>query len=119
MEFVDTMITTKAALVAAMKKQLMKDSVACRALMRIYENQTSTEQVTRSVRNNNGVGFMHSDAIILSSFAEQYKDHGTLSEKQMEILKNKIVKYAGQLINGSICSGKLVKQGKTYFKAVG
>ena len=43
-------------------------------------------------------GVQRVDAEILSSFAEQYKERGKLSPKQMELCKKKIRSYWKQLM---------------------
>jgi hypothetical protein len=77
-----------------------------RALIVIFEHQTSEEQSTESTRDANGVGFSGVDGQILTSFAKQVLRHqadknpkfkSPLSERQMAICRNKIKKYAGQI----------------------
>ena len=87
---------------------------AQKALLRIYENQTTEEKASQSTIKYNGVGFTGQDATILSSFAEQFKKYGRLSDKQNAILLKKIGKYAGQLVNMSIKNKLIVKVGKEY-----
>lgn len=84
--------------VAMMRENLKDDQWAKRALLAIYRNQTAEEQNAGETLEDNGVGFTGIDAFILTSFAEHYQTKGFLSPKQMAILKNKIGKYAGQLI---------------------
>lgn len=103
-------ITSKEQLITMLKIQLSKrPSQAIKGLLRVYENQTSSEQANGEVHFNNGIGFVPTDAYILSSFAAQYKSKGKLSEKQMAILFKKMPKYAKQLIDGSISAGKIYK----------
>ena len=108
-------ITSKEQLVAVLKQQLAtRPQQAINGLMRVFANQTADEQQEGSVRVHNGVGFVPTDATILSSFAQQYQKKGSLSEKQMAILYKKMPKYARQLIDGSIASGKIYKIGREY-----
>lgn len=108
-------ITSKEQLVAVLKQQLAtRPQQAINGLMRVFANQTADEQQEGSVRVHNGVGFVPTDAMILSSFAQQYQKKGSLSEKQMAILYKKMPKYAGQLIEGSIAAGKIYKVGREY-----
>lgn len=108
-------ITSKEQLVAVLKQQLAtRPQQAINGLMRVFANQTADEQQEGSVRVHNGVGFVPTDATILSSFAQQYQKKGSLSEKQMAILYKKMPKYARQLIDGSIASGKIYKVGREY-----
>ena len=79
-----------------------------RAMLAIYEKQTATEQETATTKESNGIGFNGLDAEILSSFSKQVQRwEGTpeplrrfpvpLSEKQLNLARKKMAKYAGQL----------------------
>lgn len=82
------------------------DKWVIRALLVIYAHQTAVEQSTNETRENNGIGFNSADSMILSSFAQQVMDfeaglsrfNAPLSNKQMGIVRNKISKYASQLL---------------------
>lgn len=86
------------AAVTMMRANLQDDRWAQRALLAIYRNQTAEEQMEGQTKEDNGIGFTGVDAFILTSFAEHFQTKNFLSPKQMAILKNKIGKYAGQLI---------------------
>ena len=106
-------ITSKAQLVSMLKTQLAtRPQQAIKGLMRIYSNQTESEQSSGIVISNNGIGFVHVDSEILTSFAKQFEERGSLSEKQLAILYKKMPKYAGQLINAAIAEGKIFKEGR-------
>ena len=108
-------ITSKAQLISMLKTQLAtRPQQAIKGLMRIYANQTESEQSSDIVISNNGIGFVHVDSEILTSFAKQYEERGSLSEKQLAILYKKMPKYAGQLINAAIAEGKIFKEGREY-----
>ena len=108
-------ITSKAQLVSMLKTQLAtRPQQAIKGLMRIYANQTESEQSSGIVISNNGIGFVHVDSEILTSFAKQFEERGSLSEKQLAILYKKMPKYAGQLINSAIAEGKIFKEGREY-----
>lgn len=108
-------ITSKAQLVSMLKTQLAtRPQQAIKGLMRIYANQTESEQSSGIVISNNGIGFVHVDSEILTSFAKQFEERGSLSEKQLAILYKKMPKYAGQLINTAIAEGKIFKEGREY-----
>ena len=108
-------ITSKAQLVSMLKTQLATHpQQAIKGLMRIYANQTESEQSSGIVISNNGIGFVHVDSEILTSFAKQFEERGSLSEKQLAILYKKMPKYAGQLINAAIAEGKIFKEGREY-----
>ena len=89
---------TKVELVNFLRGKLMTDPVwAKAALVRIFENQTDDEQVSKETTHCNKIGFTACDARILTSFAQFYQEHGFLSEKQTKWLMPKMGKYAGQL----------------------
>lgn len=103
-------LTNKDQVVAMYKEKLGSNAAwACAGLMRIYANQTADEQVGGYVAHNNGIGFVHTDAEILTSFAKQFEKNHRLSEKQMAILFKKMPKYARQLMNYSLAAGTLAK----------
>jgi hypothetical protein len=90
---------TKAEVIKALKVKLSQDPAwAKRALLRIYQEQTETEQASESVIVHNTVGFRSVDGGILSSFADQYQRRGSLSEKQTAFLLRKMPIYARQLV---------------------
>jgi hypothetical protein len=82
------------------------DKWALRALIVIYERQTDAEKSASVTTESNGVGFSGADAEILTSFAKRVKNFNPgvslyaspLSPRQMEVLKNRIKKYAAQII---------------------
>ena len=94
------MITmTKKEMIAALKERLVSDDRwALRALLLVYRNQTDDEQHAQATLEHNGIGFSGPDAEILSSFAQQYQRRGTLSPRQMHVLKRKMPSYAGQVL---------------------
>ncbi len=71
---------------------------AQRALLAIFKNQTADEQVQGSVSHDNAKGFRCMDSQILTSFASQLQQRGSLSPKQMSIVHNKMPIYARQLM---------------------
>lgn len=90
---------TKAALMEFLRWNLVHNPAwAKAALLRIYDNQTSSEKSGKDTHNLNGIGFTVGDACLLTKFAEWYKSHGWLSEKQMKWVFAKMGKYAGQLV---------------------
>lgn len=68
-----------------------------RGIVAIYQKQTKDEKVTLSTNHHNGIGFNAVDAKILSSFAEQILNGHSLTTKQFEIAKKRIIKYSVQL----------------------
>ena len=90
---------TKTALVEFLRKMLTtNERWAQAALIRIYDNQTFTEQNGEYTNALNGIGFTVGDATLLTRFAVWYKEHGWLSPKQMKWVFSKIGKYTGQLM---------------------
>lgn len=73
------------------------DVAVCRALLVLHNRQTSDEQQAQETRHVNSRGFSAFDAEILSSFAVQYRTRGTLSSKQLEIARRKVLRYTRQL----------------------
>lgn len=68
-----------------------------RGLVAIYKMQTLDEQAIMTTKHTNGVGFNFNDAEILSIFARRVQDNLPLSQKQLDIIKRRMPKYAGQL----------------------
>lgn len=75
------------------------DKAVERAILRLYQYQTNTEQVDRETKDKNNVGFNGVDANLLSGFAEWLKSGKHLTIKQLPYARKKIIKYAGQLAN--------------------
>lgn len=81
------------------------DKAVLRGLVVIHSLQTLSEQECQTTTEKNGVGFSGVDAEFLSSLARQFINRGSLSEKQMVLLRKKMLRYAGQLAkvsNGQI-----------------
>ena len=70
---------------------------ALRALIRIYDFQTSEERETGSTYYVNNVGFSSVDSEFLTSLAKQWKEKSYLSEKQMTYVYKRIPKYWNQI----------------------
>jgi len=107
----------KKELVEKMRKQIVeKDEQAVKALLRLHEFQTESEQRTEDTHIFNGVGFTKADARVLTSLVNFKKKTGFLTPKQMKLLKYRIGKYAGQLVELSIKKG-LIKKGDNGYAA--
>jgi len=90
---------TKGAIAVFVRDQLKTNEVwAKAALLKIYEFQTAEEQDAGYTKIYNGVGFSGAHGEIMSSFAEQLKNKGWLSPKQMTIVHKIIHKYTRQVI---------------------
>ena len=73
------------------------DRQLCLAIVQIYNCQTEDEKLYKETSHDNGIGFNAFDSEILSSFAEQYLERGSLSKRQLEIARKKMPKYGRQL----------------------
>jgi len=80
------------------EKLRTNDAWLYRGIKAIYAYQTAEEKHAHSTREDNGVGFNHVDALILSSFARQLAVRDFLTPPQIAIARKKMVKYAGQLL---------------------
>ncbi len=93
---------TKKALLGFLRHQLQtNDRWVVQGLLRIFENQTEDEQHAHETRDHNGIGFTGIDAEFLSSCAESYKVKGYISNKRMVYVRQKMPKYATQLLAAS------------------
>jgi len=91
---------TKKVKVRYLKSRLGCDpNWAKRALFLIWSRQTAVEKESQITSDENGVGFGKFDAEILSSFAEQLSDSGSLSPKQMNVLFRRIPRYWKQILS--------------------
>lgn len=75
----------------------MNEQAVVRGLIRIYERQTEDEKKMEQTHVDNGVGFTGADSKFMTILAKFYIQNGYLSFKQMEIVKKRMKKYAGQL----------------------
>lgn len=89
-----------------------------RAIVKLFERQTSDEQSSQNTKMANGQGFTSNDAFILSSFAEQINRGRTLSPKQLAIAFHKLPKY-GKQVAGFIPEDKLAQIAKELEKKRG
>jgi hypothetical protein len=75
-----------------------------KALLVLLDRQTEDEQRAEATHEHNGMGFTSYDAELLTSFAKQVKENRyqralgqRLSERQFEIAKKRVMKYAKRL----------------------
>lgn len=100
---------SKKAIVDTLKQQIQSNpKQAVRALLRIYENQNESEREHQCTMFKDGYGFTQNDAEFGSSLAEQYLEKQFLTAKQMEAVQRMMPKYAKQIVEQSIASGKIV-----------
>lgn len=94
---------TKKAKVSFVKSKLaVDDRWVIRGLMALYQKQTAEEQAARQTTEHNKFGFTAYDADFLTGMAKLLNEQRTLSQKQMTVVRSKIVKYAGQLVEIAI-----------------
>ena len=104
------MLYTKKQLLHGMRYQLAHNPKKARkALILLYEAQTSEEKSKSKTVEHNEVGFTALDAEILTGIANFYLGHKFLTPRQDEVLKKLIPKYASQILYSSIGRG-LIKQ---------
>lgn len=82
-------------------KELLQSSdlFVGKCLIKLFERQTLDEQANKGTKHLNSVGFNSVDAKILSSFASQFKVNSFLSPKQLQVARNRLNKYVGQLLD--------------------
>ena len=83
-------------------EQILTDPTTLKqVLLFLYQYQTPPEQSTEQTIEQNGSGFNHVDAEILSSFAQQILKGHELSPKQIAIMKLRLPKYHSQFESGA------------------
>lgn len=83
------------------------DKWATRGLVVVFNRQTFSEKSAGMTVEHNSVGFTGPDAEFLTSLASQFIRRGSLSPKQMVMLKRMMPKYHGQILDESEKNGKL------------
>lgn len=73
---------------------------ALRALKVVYDNQTSDEQVRRTTKESNGIGFTQADARLMTVFAKLLETRG-LTDNQILQVKLRMPKYWKQILEAS------------------
>ena len=92
-------VNDKTYTVDSIKKLILtRDDAVKRALLTLYNFQTSQEQVSQHTIENNNVGFSGADSEILSNISEFYKRTNYMSEKQINLCRKRLVKYSSQLL---------------------
>ena len=86
-----------------------------KALLIIYENQTSEEKSAQTTIEDNEVGFSGVDARLLSSFAAYLQRWGDLTERQLVHARKKMPKYARQILDLSLAKGIWKNEGREYY----
>lgn len=75
------------------------DAWAKRALVRIYNAQTCDEKQCGETMHENGVGFTGTDARLLTQIAKWYVEKNFIGAGYMQIVHQKMPKYAGQIFD--------------------
>jgi hypothetical protein len=84
----------------AIREKLKTDDLWLRrAVVAIFEQQTSDERSAGMTVEDNGMGFNGSDAPSMSRIAQQIQRDGFLDYKNVQFARKKMLKYAGQLAN--------------------
>jgi hypothetical protein len=76
-----------------------QDKAVERALLSLYQRQEPDEQAARETLKKNDVGFNAADARTLSNYAKIVSLGGTLPPEQMKEARQRVLKYAGQLLS--------------------
>lgn len=84
---------------AIKEKMIADDRWTIRGLVAIYNRQTDDEKNDGLTKHENGIGFNGVDSAILSDMARQYVERKFLTNRQIVIVRKKMLKYAGQLAN--------------------
>lgn len=85
------------------------DAALARAILRIYNLQTASEQSEGSTREHNGIGFTAYDAPFLSAIASKLPQYNMrLTERQIARVRPMMKKYWKQLLHIIEGEGKVV-----------
>lgn len=76
---------------------IQDDRWLIRGLLAIHKLQTYDEQVSRETKHDNGQGFNNADARILSGLVDFYKSRNFLSQNQIAVARERMLKYSNQL----------------------
>ena len=80
----------------------------------VKNNQTRDEQSILANSHANGIGFTSADARFMTLMAQYYIKHKKFSKQQMFIVRKNMMKYARQLVDHGLETGKIRKEGKYY-----
>lgn len=81
----------------SLKTAFQNPAIVTGALLYLYGYQTTDEQADQNTKYQNDVGFNGADAGVLSDVAQWYLKKGFLTEKQVNFVRNKLMKYHRQL----------------------
>lgn len=104
------MTYSKRKLLAGLRYQITHDDEKLqRALLLVYSFQTKDELTKNKSIYCNNVGFSKRDAQFLSGCSKYAQSHGELPSYRIPIIRNKMKKYAGQILASSIERGLIVQ----------
>ena len=69
-----------------------------KAIILLYSYQIESEKEEGITVEQNGKGFNYKESLVLSVYAEYLIKGNTLTEYQLELAKEKLPKYAGQIL---------------------
>ena len=91
-------MTTKYTKEQILQMLEVNDKAVNRAVLAIYNRQTTDEQTVHDTRYRNSIGFNASDAKVLSYYASYINKNGSLTGPHLIKARNKIKKYWRQLL---------------------
>jgi hypothetical protein len=99
MDLTTTIKTSKFAVAKGIirEKLLTDNEWLVRGLIALYQRQTEDEKAAEITQYHNSRGFNSADSTILTGFAKQWRQRNWFSDKQIAILRRKMLKYSGQL----------------------
>lgn len=110
-----TTIRNRSALVKNYRAKLTTSlSEKLDGLFVVFNNQMDDEILDNSTYHSNHIGFNKADANILSMIAKDQLDGKKLSERQIAEINRRMPKYARQIINTWVRTGKIVKRNGSY-----
>jgi hypothetical protein len=77
---------------------IQRDDQLLKAMVKLYEFQTASEQATEDTKYHNNVGWRPADAPFLTSVTKRHLSGRTLSPKQIFVARRRMMKYAGQIV---------------------
>lgn len=80
-----------------------------KALMYVYQRQTSNEQFFGDSLEHNNEGFRKKDAKLLTLIVKHYSKFGRISDKMAEVLRSKMPAYHRQVFDKGVKDGLYVR----------
>jgi hypothetical protein len=106
-------MATKKQIELQIRHRLETDSAfMLKALMYVYQCQTSNEQHFGDALVNNKMGFRKSDAKLLTLIVKHYSKFGRISDRMMEVLRSKMPAYHRQVFDKGVKDGLYVRSSR-------